>query len=153
MKINKEKIVRKAASITSRTLDAVEAVTDKAEDAANNTKDKFEEFMAKPEVVATKENIAEAAENASETVKKTARTIRTKIADVIIQEAVFGEGYSVNDIERAVKADAAERRFKGDIQIYINLAEKTAYYTVNGDGDDTMKVDLKALKYDEASLG
>ncbi len=57
-----------------------------------------------------------------------------------------GLSVSVSDIEaavkKAVKASGAEAT---DVKIYINAAEQAAYYTVDGAGDATNKVDLKAL--------
>ena len=45
-------------------------------------------------------------------------------------------------VKKAVKASGAEAT---DIKIYINAAEQAAYYTVDGAGDATNKVDLKTL--------
>ena len=45
-------------------------------------------------------------------------------------------------VKKAVKASGAEAT---DVKIYINAAEQAAYYTVDGAGDATNKVDLKIL--------
>ena len=45
-------------------------------------------------------------------------------------------------VKKAVKASGAEAT---DVKIYINAAELAAYYTVDGAGDATNKVDLKTL--------
>ena len=45
-------------------------------------------------------------------------------------------------VKKAVKASGAEAT---DVKIYINAAEQAAYYTVDGAGDATNKVDLKTL--------
>ena len=47
-----------------------------------------------------------------------------------------------NNYKKAVKASGAEAT---DIKIYINAAEQAAYYTIDGAGDATNKVDLKTL--------
>ena len=43
-------------------------------------------------------------------------------------------------VEKAVKKDAADKGMKGDITIYLNIAEQAAYYTVNGEGSENQKV-------------
>ena len=51
----------------------------------------------------------------------------------------------VSDIEKEVKKDALEKGLKGDIKIYLNINEKAAYYTVDGEGASEYKIDLTAL--------
>lgn len=155
-RLNKEKIVNKTAAIAGKTVDALETAADKTEDVVENVvesakekvenvmdsaKDKMEEFMNKPEVVEAKEDITNAVEEATETVKTAAKTVRTKVSEVILQ---YGEDFLIADIEKAVKKDAADKKLKGDIKIYLNLEEKAAYYTVDGKGDETMKVSFSS---------
>jgi hypothetical protein len=47
-----------------------------------------------------------------------------------------------NAVKSAVKAQGVEAT---ELKIYINASEKAAYYTVNGEGDATCKIDLAAL--------
>lgn len=140
-RLNKEKIVNKTAAIAGKTVDALETAKEKVENVVDSAKDKMEEFMNKPEVVEAKEDITNAVEEATETVKTAAKTVRTKVSEVILQ---YGEDFLIADIEKAVKKDAADKKLKGDIKIYLNLEEKAAYYTVDGKGDETMKVSFSS---------
>ncbi len=134
---NKEKIVKTTSDITGKAIDTVELVADKTEDILDTAKEKVEEFMNKPEVIETIEDIEDVAENAVEAVKTAVKAVRTKVSDIVLQ---YEGDFVIADIEKAVKKDAASRKIKGDIKIYINVAEKTAYYTVNGEGNEAMKV-------------
>lgn len=134
---NKEKIVKTTSDITGKAIDTVELVADKTEDILDTAKEKVEEFMNKPEVIETKEDIEDVAENAVEAVKTAVKAVRTKVFDIVLQ---YEGDFVIADIEKAVKKDAASKKIKGDIKIYINVAEKTAYYTVNGEGNEAMKV-------------
>lgn len=136
-KFNKEKIVKTTSDIAGKAVDAMEVAADKTEDAIDMTKEKVEEFMNKPEILEAKENFEDIADKAVEPAKTVVKSIRTKVSEVVIQ---YGEDFLLADIEKAVKKDAANKKLKGDIKIYLNVSEKTAYYTVNGEGDSTMKV-------------
>lgn len=48
----------------------------------------------------------------------------------------------IDDIKKAVKKDAAEKKLVGTIRIYLNVAQMAAYYTVNGQGNDDYKVEF-----------
>ena len=80
--------------------------------------------------------------------KKTtaAKTTRKPACKVSTCVELNGLSVSVAEVEaavkKAVKASGAEAT---DIKIYINAAEQAAYYTVDGAGDATNKVDLKTL--------
>lgn len=57
-----------------------------------------------------------------------------------------GLSVSVADIQTAVKKAVKEKGLEAtDLKIYINAAEQAAYYTVNGEGGEESKVDLKTL--------
>lgn len=57
-----------------------------------------------------------------------------------------GLSASVNDIQNAVKKAVKERGLEAtELNIYINAAEQAAYYTVNGEGGEDFKVDLRSL--------
>ena len=120
--------------------------------------------MARPrKTVATAKSAAAKAEKAAEVkaaekaaevkpaeeIKKTPAkktTTRKPACKVSTCVELNGLSVSVSNIEvavkKAVKASGAEA---ADVKIYINAAEQAAYYTVDGAGDATNKVDLKAL--------
>lgn len=57
-----------------------------------------------------------------------------------------GLSVSVADIQTAVKKAVKEKGLEAsELKIYINAAEQAAYYTVDGEGGEESKVDLKAL--------
>lgn len=47
-----------------------------------------------------------------------------------------------NAVKKAVKASGVEAQ---ELKIYVNAGEQAAYYTVNGEGGENYKVDLKTL--------
>lgn len=57
-----------------------------------------------------------------------------------------GLSVSINDIQNAVKKVVKEKGLEvSDLNIYINATEQAAYYTVNGEGGEEFKVDLRSL--------
>lgn len=57
-----------------------------------------------------------------------------------------GVNVSIADVQNAVKKIVkAQGLNASELNIYINAAEKAAYYTVNGEGGSDYKVDLTAL--------
>ena len=80
---------------------------------------------------------------AKTTAKKTTRKPACKVSTCV---ELNGLSVSVAEVEaavkKAVKASGAEAT---DVKIYINATEQAAYYTVDGAGDATNKVDLKTL--------
>jgi hypothetical protein len=95
------------------------------------------------EVKAEEKKVVEEKAAAKTTAKKTTRKPACKVSTCV---ELNGLSVSVADVEaavkKAVKASGAEAT---DIKIYINAAEQAAYYTVDGAGDATNKVDLKTL--------
>ena len=91
---------------------------------------------------------AKAVETKTKAAKKTtvAKTTRKPACKVSTCVELNGLSVSVAEVEaavkKAVKASGAEAT---DVKIYINAAEQAAYYTVDGAGDATNKVDLKTL--------
>ena len=69
---------------------------------------------------------------------KAVKAVRTKVADTVLE--VEGLSVSIPEVETAVKKHAADNGLKGDINIYLNVTEKAAYYTVNGNGGEGQKV-------------
>ncbi len=95
------------------------------------------------EVKAEEKKVVEEKAAAKTTAKKTTRKPACKVSTCV---ELNGLSFSVANVEaavkKAVKASGAEAT---DIKIYINAAEQAAYYTVDGAGDATNKVDLKTL--------
>lgn len=57
-----------------------------------------------------------------------------------------GLSVAVADIQNAAKKAVKEKGLEAsELKIYINAAEQAAYYTVNGEGGEDFKVDLKTL--------
>ena len=120
--------------------ETAEKVTDKiAEEApmlAENITAKTEEIMNSPIVEEGKEIIKETKEKASQ-------AIRTKISEVNVE--IFETNVSLDAIEKAVKKAVSDKKLKGDIKVYINAEQRAAYYTVNGEGAEDYKIDLRTL--------
>ena len=109
----------------------------------NTTEVKATEVKEVKEVKAEEKKVVEEKAAAKTTAKKTTRKPACKVSTCV---ELNGLSVSVADVEaavkKAVKASGAEAT---DIKIYINAAEQAAYYTVDGAGDATNKVDLKTL--------
>ncbi len=107
------------------------------------TEVKATEVKEVKEVKAEEKKVVEEKAAAKTTAKKTTRKPACKVSTCV---ELNGLSVSVADVEaavkKAVKASGAEAT---DIKIYINAAEQAAYYTVDGAGDATNKVDLKTL--------
>ena len=120
--------------------ETAEKVTDKiAEEApmlAENITAKTEEIMNSPIVEEGKEILKETKEKASQ-------AIRTKISEVNVE--IFETNVSLSAVENAVKKAVSDNKLKGDIKIYINAEQRTAFYTVNGEGAEDYKIDLRTL--------
>ena len=95
------------------------------------------------EVKAEEKKVVEEKAAAKTTAKKTTRKPACKVSTCV---ELNGLSVSVSEVEaavkKAVKASGAEAT---DVKIYINATEQAAYYTVDGAGDATNKVDLKTL--------
>ena len=148
-RINKKKLAEEATKVVAKTEEAAKAVAEKAGEAVKNTGDAIEANMNKPEVKesacviadAVKDTAADAVEEAREFVKattKAVKAVRTKVADTVLE--VEWLSVSIPEVETAVKKHAADNGLKGDINIYLNVTEKAAYYTVNGNGGEGQKV-------------
>ena len=107
------------------------------------TEVKATEVKEVKEVKAEEKKVVEEKAAAKTTAKKTTRKPACKVSTCV---ELNGLSVSVADVEaavkKAVKASGAEAT---DIKIYINAAEQAAYYTVDGAGDATNKVDLKTM--------
>ena len=120
--------------------ETAEKVTDKIADEApmfaENITAKTEEIMNSPIVEEGKEILKETKENASQ-------AIRTKISEVNVE--IFETNVSLDAIEKSVKKAVSDKKLKGDIKLYINAEQRTAFYTVNGEGAEDYRIDLRTL--------
>lgn len=130
-RITKKKMTEIATEVVAKTEQVVKDTAEKAIAAGD---------AARPEVMEAKEKLTENATEAKERVKTAVKSARTKILDTCIE--FDGNSVSMTEVEKAVKADAAEKGLKGEILIYLNINEKAAYYTVNGVGADEQKISL-----------
>lgn len=112
----------------------IDDVTTSIEAKKDNAQDVLSGGMNPPEIAAV--NTKDAEKQESEKAKPT--TVRTKIADSFLE--FDGISISLSAIEKAVKKDAASKKLKGEIIIYVNVLDRAAYYTVNGAGSPEEKV-------------
>lgn len=149
-----EKAVKAAGKSASKAIDKAvdEAVkladTPKAKEVKNNVKKVADEAKStaadiKEGAKMIKEDTKEAAKTAGTEAKAAVKAARTKVSDVVLE--VEEVNVSVSDIEKEVKKDALAKGLKGDIKIYLNINEKAAYYTVDGEGASEYKIDLTML--------
>lgn len=141
-RISKKKLAEKATEAAEKVEIVAKAAAEKAEEAVQVTVDNLEEHMKKPEVKEAAETLTEAvkdaAVNTAKDIKTVAGAVRSKVSDVLVQ--YNGMDISIPALEKAVKKQAAAKKQKGEIVIYVNVSEQAAYYTVNGEGNEEMKV-------------
>lgn len=78
-----------------------------------------------------------------DTAEKAMATVRTRVSEVTLE--IFETAVSLDTVQKAVKQEVADKKLKGEIKIYINAERRAAYYTVNGQGSEAYKIDLKSL--------
>lgn len=138
-RISKKKMVETATEAVAKTEEAAKTVVERTEEVVKTMEAKFEENMNKPEVKeAVKSTAADVVKETKEQVKTAAKTVRTKIVDTKLE--INGMSVSISEVEKAVKKAVADKGLKGEINIYLNVAEQAAYYTVNGEGSEEQKV-------------
>ncbi len=71
------------------------------------------------------------------TAGKAKSTICVEMGDLSVDVSGVREA-----VKKAVKAQGLDVQ---DLKVYINTAEQAAYYTVNGQGDESFRIDLKTL--------
>ncbi len=114
----------------------VEKITDETPDLVGTISSKAEEIINSPMVEEGKEALKDTAEKAM-------ATVRTRISDVTLE--IFETSVSLDAIQKAVKKEVSDKKLKGEIRIYVNAERRAAYYTVNGQGSEAYKIDLKSL--------
>ena len=83
------------------------------------------------------------AKTAAAAVKKAAprKTCKTSVC-----VEMNGLSVAVADIQNAVKKAVKDQGMEpSELKIYVNAQEQAAYYTVDGEGGETCKVDLNTL--------
>ena len=114
--------------------------------------------MRKRTTSRAKETIKEATTKATEAVKETVEktTVKKAVKEVAknIDIKKFAEttielpGFAVtmSSIEEAIKKDIKDKGIEGkEISVYVNVEQKAAYYTVDGQGSDDYRIDLNTL--------
>ena len=122
---------------TSRAKETIKEATTKATEAVKET---VEKTTVKASAV-----IEEAKETVKKAVKEVAKNIDIKkFAETTIE--LPGFAVTMSSIEEAIKEDIKAKDIKGkDISVYVNVEQKAAYYTVDGQGSDDYKIDLNTL--------
>ena len=88
------------------------------------------------------EKIKQTAVKAAENMQETAE----KVMDKVVEEApVVAKTISSKTEEIMNSPVVKEGKLTGEIKIYINAEQRMAYYTVNGEGSEEFKIDLKTL--------
>ena len=78
--------------------------------------------------------------------KTAAKTATRKSCKTSICVEMDGLSVAVADVQSAVKAAVKAQGLEAsELKIYINANEQAAYYTVDGQGGESYKVDLKTL--------
>ncbi|MCD8096953.1 MAG: DUF6465 family protein [Lachnospiraceae bacterium] len=84
---------------------------------------------------------AKASDKAAKKEKKAAKKTRSTICVEMGSLSVDISGVK-DAVKKAVKEQGLEA---GELKIYINTAEQAAYYTVDGQSDESFRIDLKTL--------
>ena len=88
-------------------------------------------------------------EEAKETVKKAVKEVAKNIDIKKFAETTIelpGFAVTMSSIEEAIKKDIKDKGIEGkEISVYVNVEQKAAYYTVDGQGSDDYRIDLNTL--------
>ena len=122
---------------TSRAKETIKEATTKATEAVKET---VEKTTVKASAV-----IEEAKETVKKAVKEVAKNIDIKkFAETNIE--LPGFAVTMSSIEEAIKKDIKDKGIEGkEISVYVNVEQKAAYYTVDGQGSDDYRIDLNTL--------
>ena len=122
---------------TSRAKETIKEATTKATEAVKETVEKT--------AVKASEVIEEAKETVKKAVKEVAKNIDIKkFAETTIE--LPGFAVTMSSIEEAIKKDIKDKGIEGkEISVYVNVEQKAAYYTVDGQGSDDYRIDLNTL--------
>ena len=143
----KKRRTPKTNTIKATATKAVEAVKETAEKVTDKIAEEApmlaETITAKTEEIMNSPIVEEGKEILKETKEKASQAIRTNISEVNVE--IFEKNVSLDAIENAVKKAVSDKKLKGDIKLYINAEQRTAFYTVNGEGAEEYKIDLRTM--------
>ena len=129
----KETIKEATTKATEAVKETVEKTTVKASEVIEEAKDAAADIAKAPVV-----------EEAKETVKKAKNIDIKKFAETTIE--LPGFAVTMSSIEEAIKKDIKDKGIEGkEISVYVNVEQKAAYYTVDGQGSDDYRIDLNTL--------
>ena len=127
---------------TSRAKETIKEATTKATEAVKETVEKT--------TVKASEVIEEAKDAAADiakapVVEEVAKNIDIKkFAETTIE--LPGFAVTMSSIEEAIKKDIKDKGIEGkEISVYVNVEQKAAYYTVDGQGSDDYRIALNTL--------
>lgn len=102
---------------------------------------------AKAVAVKAEEKVAEkVAESAKKEVAAAKATVKRKTCKTSVCVEMNGLSVAVADIQTAVKAAVKAQGLEAsELKIYVNANEQAAYYTIDGEGGESYKVDLNTL--------
>ena len=138
---------------TSRAKTTIKEATTKATEAVKETVEKTTvkatEVLEEAKDAAADLAKAPVVEEAKETVKKAVKEV-TKNIDIkkFVETTIELPGFAVtmSSIEEAIKEDIKVKGIAGkEVSVYLNVEQKAAYYTVDGQGSDDYKIDLNTL--------
>ncbi len=108
-------------------------------------KKKTEDAAAVTTAATAKEKTTKTKTTAAKTAEKKATTRKAPCKTTVCVE-MGGLSVSMTDVQTAVKKAVKEKGLEASaLNIYINVEEQAAYYTINGEGGEDYKVDLKSL--------
>ena len=128
----KETIKEATTKATEAVKETVEKTTVKASEVIEEAKDAAADIAKAPVVEEAKETVKKA-------VKEVAKNIDIKkFAEIhfllLLRESVF------------LKKDIKDKGIEGkEISVYVNVEQRAAYYTVDGQGSDDYRIDLNTL--------
>ena len=137
---------------TSRAKETIKEATTKATEAVKETVEKTT-VKASAVIEEAKDAAADIAkapvvEEAKETVKKAVKEVAKNIDIKKFAETIELPGFAgtMSSIEEAIKKDIKDKGIEGkEISVYVNVEQKAAYYTVDGQGSDDYRIDLNTL--------
>ena len=134
----KETIKEATTKATEAVKETVEKTTVKASEVIEEAKDAAADIAKAPVVEEAKETVKKA-------VKEVAKNIDIKkFAETTIE--LPGFAVTMSSIEEAIKKDIKDKGIEGkEISVYVNVEQKAAYYTVDGQGSDDYRIDLNTL--------
>ena len=133
----KETIKEATTKATEAVKETVEKTTVKASEVIEEAKDAAADIAKAPVVEEAKETVKKA-------VKEVAKNIDKKFAETTIE--LPGFAVTMSSIEEAIKKDIKDKGIEGkEISVYVNVEQKAAYYTVDGQGSDDYRIDLNTL--------